>query len=167
MAAVLGVGVDGDTADSDFAAWVAPHLSAMAALAARLAPGEDRDDIVQDALIRAWRRRGTYDEGRGSARVWLLAIVADRARRARSRHRGAVLVDRTEPAVDTDRDVDLEVALRQLSARQQLAVALHYFVGLSVAETAGVLGCAEGTVKSTLYDARRRLGMLLEVSHAG
>ena len=37
-----------------FAEWVRPHLPAMARLAARLAVGADRDDIVQEALARAW-----------------------------------------------------------------------------------------------------------------
>jgi RNA polymerase sigma factor (sigma-70 family) len=58
---------------------------------------------------------------------------------------------------------DLETAIGRLSGRQRLAVDCHYFVGLSVAETAAVMGCAEGTVKSTLNDARLRLRRLLEV----
>jgi RNA polymerase sigma-70 factor (ECF subfamily) len=37
-------------------------------------------------------------------------------------------------------------------------------VGLSVADTAAVMGCAEGTVKSTLADARAKLRAMLEVS---
>ena len=39
---------------------------------------------------------------------------------------------------------------------------LYYFVDLDVASIAGVLGCAEGTVKSQLSDARVRLRTLLE-----
>jgi RNA polymerase sigma-70 factor (ECF subfamily) len=39
-----------------------------------------------------------------------------------------------------------------------------YYAGLTVAETAAVMGCADGTVKSTLADARNRLRDLLEVS---
>lgn len=151
-------------ASSDFAAWVTPHLSAMSALAARLAPHGDRDDVVQEALVRAWRRRSTYDDQRGSARVWLLAIVADRARRARTKSRPRVVIDGDQSLTDADRDLDLERAVRQLSSRQQLAVALHYFVDLSVAEAATVMGCSAGTVKSTLHDARKRLAALLEVS---
>lgn len=58
--------------------------------------------------------------------------------------------------------LDLEAALRRLSARQRLAVDCFYFVGLSVAETASVMHCAEGTVKSCLADARGRLRELLE-----
>jgi DNA-directed RNA polymerase specialized sigma24 family protein len=48
-----------------------------------------------------------------------------------------------------------------LAERQQLAVNLHYFVGLTVDETATVMDCSSGTVKSTLFDARSRLRALL------
>ena len=140
-----------------FADWVRPHLSAMTHLAARLAPG-DGDDVVQDALTRAWRRWGTYDAARGTPRTWLLAIVADQSRRTRLRRRPTVeLVDGPAPEVRREDDLALEAALARLPRRQRLAVSLHYFVGLPVAECAAVMGCAEGTVKSTLYDARRRL----------
>ena len=50
-------------------------------------------------------------------------------------------------------DLDLERAIAGLAERQQLAVHLHYFVGLSVDETAAVMACSAGTVKS---DALRR-----------
>jgi RNA polymerase sigma factor (sigma-70 family) len=141
----------------EFGDWVRPHLVAMARLAARLAPGE-ADDVVQEALARAWRRRETYVESRGTAQAWLLAIVADRARRT-WRRRSPVPVAEVPDAAAADRtaDVDLERALARLPRRQRLAVDLHYFVGLSVAEAAAVLGCAEGTVTSALYDARARL----------
>lgn len=140
-----------------FAEWVRPHLPAMGRLAARLAP-YDRDDVVQDALTRAWRRRATYDAARGTPRTWLLAIVADRARRARVRARPTVeLVDGAAPATFREADLALDAAIRRLPRRQRLAVELHYFVDMPVSECAAVMGCAEGTVKSTLYDARRRL----------
>ncbi|MBX6377813.1 MAG: sigma-70 family RNA polymerase sigma factor, partial [Clostridia bacterium] len=45
------------------------------------------------------------------------------------------------------------------SARQ--VVVLHYYHGLSVAEIAAALGCAEGTVKSRLWRARARLAEAL------
>lgn len=160
-------GVDDGAYPADFATWVRPHLPAMAALAARLAPHADRDDVVQEALVRAWRRRSTYQVGRGSARVWLLAIVADRARTARKNSRSAQILHDDGTSTDVDSDLDLDLALRQLSHRQRLAVALHYFVGLSVSEAAEVMRCTPGTVKSTLYDARHRLSLILEVDHEG
>jgi RNA polymerase sigma factor (sigma-70 family) len=60
--------------------------------------------------------------------------------------------------------VDIERAVRTLPLRQKLAVDCYYFCGLSVAETAAVMRCSEGTVKSTLSDARARLRPALEVS---
>lgn len=153
----------------DFREWVQPHLLAMARLATRLTTAADSDDIVQEALVRAWRRRDSYDAGRGSAQSWLLAIVADRSRRHRTRHRfheAAELVDiAASPTSDIDRSLDVQRAIGRLSRRQRLAVELHYYVGLSVTEAAAVMGCSEGTVKSTLSDARKRLlAALQEVS---
>ncbi len=62
-----------------------------------------------------------------------------------------------------DDRLDVEYAVSRLSPRQRLAIDCFYFVGLSVADTAAVMGCSEGTVKSTLSDARERLRPLLEV----
>jgi RNA polymerase sigma-70 factor (ECF subfamily) len=153
-----------DTADS-YADWVRPHLAAMARLAARLAPGAERDDIVQEALARAWRKRHQYDASRGTPAAWLLAITADQARRARRRRRPLLpFIEVPARVRSTEERVDVEYAVARLAPRQRLAVDCFYFVGLSVAETAAVMGCSEGTVKSTLSDARLRLRPLLEVS---
>ncbi len=135
----------------------------MSRLAARLAPDADRDDVVQEALVRAWRKRDQYDPGRGTVATWLLAITADQARRARRRRRPyALLGEINVPGRWPDDRVDVEAAVARLPTRQKLAVDCFYFVDLSVAETAAVMGCSEGTVKSTLSDARKRLRALLE-----
>jgi len=148
---------------AEFADWTRPSLLPMTRLAKRLAPHADADDIVQDALARAWAKRHQFAADRGTPTTWLLAIVADRARSSRrSRIRRLRVVDDTAdlpdaPARDAGVDVDLERAIESLTGRQQLAVQLHYFVGLTVDETAAVMACSPGTVKSTLYDARTRL----------
>lgn len=151
-----------------FAAWVGPSLATMNRLARRLAPHADADDIVQDALARGWAKRDQFDPERGTPTTWLLAIVADQARASRrSRLRRLRVVDDAaevpdEPAPNTEGvDVDLERAIAALAERQQLAVHLHYFVGMTVDETAAVMSCSTGTVKSTLFDARTRLRALL------
>lgn len=150
-----------------FAAWVGPSVVAMTRLARRLAPRDDADDIVQDALARAWAKREQFDPERGSGTTWLLAIVADQARASRrSRVRRLRLVDDRAELPETSfeepgTDIDLERAIAALAERQQLAVHLHYFVGLSVDETAAVMACSPGTVKSTLFDARTRLRAVL------
>ena len=148
-----------------FAGWVRPHLPAMARLAARLASDADRDDVVQEALVRAWTKRGLYDPDRGTAAAWLLAITADQAGKARRRAAAASRLPAPEPPPDhADPDPDLARAVATLPPRQRLAVDCFYYAGLTVAETAAVMSCAEGTVKSTLADARARLRPLLEVS---
>jgi RNA polymerase sigma-70 factor (ECF subfamily) len=139
----------------------------MARLAARLAVGADRDDIVQESLARAWMKRHQYDGTRGAPSSWLLAITADQFRKAARRLRPvAELEDHDVVAAraDVDARLDVDQALTTLSARQRLAVDCYYFADLSIADTAAVMGCSEGTVKSTLSDARARLRSLLEVS---
>ena len=152
-----------------FAQWVRPHLVAMARLAARLAVGADRDDIVQEALARAWSKRSQYDASRGTPWAWLLAITADQARKAvRRMHAGPSLIDAPDAVPvsrpDLDARMDVDHAIMALSERQRLAVDCYYFADLSIADTAAVMGCSEGTVKSTLADARSRLRTLLEVT---
>jgi len=163
--AVVVVGPPGD--GPGFVEWVRPHVGAMARLAGRLGVGADRDDIVQEALARAWVKRSQYDGSRGTAAAWLLAITADQARKAARRIRPAgVLEEYDGPGVGPDLEgrIDVGQALAELPARQRLAVDCFYFADLSVADTAAVMGCSEGTVKSTLSDARARLRTLLEVS---
>jgi RNA polymerase sigma factor (sigma-70 family) len=163
--AVVVEGPPGD--GSAFVEWVRPHVGAMARLAGRLGVGADRDDIVQEALARAWVKRSQYDGSRGTASAWLLAITADQARKAVRRVRPAgVLEEYDGPGVrpDVEGRIDVGQALGELPARQRLAVDCFYFADLSVADTAAVMGCSEGTVKSTLSDARARLRTLLEVS---
>jgi RNA polymerase sigma factor (sigma-70 family) len=154
--------LSGPATPEEFSEWVRPHLPALTRLAARLAPSGDRDDVVQESLARAWAKRSQFDAARGSALGWLLAITADQARRARRRRRPFALFQADRRVRSIDDRLDIEFAVSKLPTRQRLAVDCFYFVGLSVAETAVVMGCAEGTVKSTLSDARARLQRILE-----
>lgn len=159
----------GRAAADGFSAWVEPHLIAMHRLAARLAPDADPDDVVQEALGRAWRRHATYVPERGSPRTWLLAIVADQARKARVKSRRvqvassvelpgqtATLADRT-----AEHDASLDDAIQRLASRQREVIDLFYFVDLRTRDIAELLGISEGTVKSTLSGARTRLRDLM------
>lgn len=119
-----------------FAEWVNPHVAVMAGLAARLASDPERDDVVQEALLRAWKKRSQYDAKRGDVRTWLLAITAgsgstNTATSPADRRRGRP--GGPEPSVDER--LDVESAVSRLSPRQRLAVNCFYFVDLSI--TAG------------------------------
>jgi RNA polymerase sigma-70 factor (ECF subfamily) len=153
-------------ADADFVEWIAPHWEVMRRIAWRLGRPGDGDDVLQNALIAAWRHRDRFDQARGSARAWLARITVNEARKSLRSWR------RTEPEVDIASTDDaaaatathdaLAAAIAALPKRQAMAVHLTYYVGLSVREAADVMGCAEGTVKSTLSAARAALRARLE-----
>jgi RNA polymerase sigma-70 factor (ECF subfamily) len=147
---------------AQFAALVEPHMPKMLHLAERLAGPNNKDDVVQEALINAWRKRAQFNPERGGLGGWLAAIVADQARK--SWRRRFVFFGRLEEprAALSEERLDLEDAVGRLPARQRLAVDCFYFAGLNVTETATVMRCSEGTVKSTLSDARARMRADLE-----
>jgi RNA polymerase sigma-70 factor, ECF subfamily len=149
-------------AAGEFEARVEPILETMLRLARRL--GRDHaEDIVQDALARAWAKRQQFDPALGSFSAWLLAITADQAYKTwrwHARRDQPVLHEAREHETPEAR-LDLERSIGKLPDRQRLAVDCFYFAGLSIAETAAVMGCSEGTVKSTLFDARATLRALL------
>lgn len=163
---VTRMGATGLDAADDFAAAVRPHLPVLGRLAARLGPREDRDDVVQEALLRAWAHRTQFDPARGTLLTWLLAIVANEARRAGGRRaaRLPIQLQVTVNQIATEDHLDIEAATATLPERQRLAVDCFYYVGLSVDQTAAVMGCSAGTVKSSLSDARRNLRTQLEKS---
>lgn len=144
-----------------FAAWVRPHWPAMAGFARRLSSSADWEDVLQEALAASWRKRHQFDPARGSVRNWLLAIVADQAAKRWRRLRPVPEEDRSSQPCEPALALDLARAIGSLTRRQQVAINLYYYLGLPVAESAAVMGCTEGTVKSTLAAARSRLRELL------
>ena len=154
---------------AEFDAWVAPHLSMLWALAARTVGAAAAEDVVQETLLRAWQRRETYDPARGSARVWLVAVLLDRARRHRVRGRwpsaGVGDTDSATAVTASSDRVDIEQAVRRLPPRQRQVVALHYLADLPVTEVASLLHISEGAVKAQLFDARRNLRQALEADY--
>jgi RNA polymerase sigma-70 factor (ECF subfamily) len=153
--------VFGDDFDGFYDA-VEPHLAKMGRVASRLAGPGQRDDVVQEALCNAWHARRQFDPGRGSLSTWLMAITAHEAMRLRRR-----LTRRFAPGENVaatfvaDDMLDLRAALAHLTKRQRLAIECYYLADLSIAETAAVMNCSEGTVKSTLSSARDRLREML------
>ena len=123
----------------------------------------DRDkaaDAVQETAEQAWRSwNAIRDPGRRAA--WLSTIcVRQSLRRARLERRQRLVPWRPRPETTGNAsvsDIDLEQALRGLSARQRAVVALHYVYGYSLDEIAGVLGCRPGTARSHLNRALNSL----------
>ncbi len=128
------------------------------------------DDVVQETLLRAWKRPSVLDQSQSSAREWLFTVarnlVIDDRRSARHRHELAAEV--LPEQVDSDRvDAMLEGwlvadALAELSAEHRSVLVQVYYGGRSIAETAAELGIPPGTVKSRLHYGLRALRLALE-----
>lgn len=128
---------------------------------------EDAADALQDAMLSAHAKAAMfrYDSAVSS---WLYRIVfnacLDRLRRAKS-HPTAALDDDNHPTGDPMPQVDtaivIERALMRLPIEQRAAVVAVDMHGYSIAETARLLGVAEGTVKSRCHRARARLAEAL------
>lgn len=135
------------------------------------------EDLLQTVLARIWPKwpRIAGENPEAYARK---ALVHTHASWWRRRWRGELphgeLPDRALPA-DPFAEVDLEQtlaeAIRALPVRQRAVVVLRYFEDLSVAETAEVLRCSEGTVKSqaskALHALRARLPTAVAVDGGG
>lgn len=69
---------------------------------------------------------------------------------------------KAEPTTPSEEFIDLQRSITELPTGQRLAIDCFYFVGLSVAEVAIVMGCSEGTVKAALAAARKSLRAKME-----
>lgn len=142
-----------------FESWVEPHLTTLTRYAARRVAPADRDDVVQESLIRAYQRWSTYDATRGTPFAWLCEIAATVFQSHPTRRPAGEMVELVDRAGSggQSRDVDLERAVEGLGRRERLAVDLHYFVGLDLATVAEITHGAPGAVDASLRQARDRL----------
>ncbi len=123
----------------------------------------DAEDIAQEALLCAWRRRATLREA-AKRDCWLATIVRNEAfhQRARRRPDPSALLEELDGAEDvrvtaTVERADLRAALGDLSERDREVLDLRYREDLTQAAIARRLGIPEGTVKVRLHRARARL----------
>ena len=126
----------------------------------------EAEDIAQDALLRAWRRRSTLrDTDRRNQ--WLAAIVRNEAFRqhARVRPDPSATIELREGEEDARvlaavELADLHAAMAALSDRDRQLLELRYEEDLTQAAIARRLGIPEGTVKVRLHRARNKLRLL-------
>jgi RNA polymerase sigma-70 factor (sigma-E family) len=112
------------------------------------------DDLVSTAVLkvyRDWRRISRMDNVDAYVRRAVINAWLDERRRPWRRERSVPeLPPRAQPGVDRSVDDRLAVLglLDALPARQRAVVVLRYYCDLSVEETAQVMECSPGTVKS-------------------
>ena len=124
------------------------------------------EDCVQEALARAWERseRGMKID---SLPAWVTTVSMNlsrswlRRQRVERRARQGTTEDRAREPDGVA--LDVRKALSALPRSQREATVLRYYLDLNIAEIATVLGIGEGTVKSTLFRARRKLAHALRL----
>lgn len=162
---------DGDVAA--FEALVRRHGPLMRAYARRLSSSVDEaDDVVQDALITAWKDMGTLRDG-AAVKPWLMRIVGHRAVDAGRRRKShgnvadqAELVDKSltpeQAVVHGSRQEALNRALSRLPEEQRRCWVLKEFGDQSYEEIAETLGISIASVRGRLARARTRLVVEME-----
>jgi RNA polymerase sigma-70 factor (ECF subfamily) len=155
-------GKDGETAFARLCEELRPDLFRFAFWLAR--DRQVAEDVVQEAMLRAWRSRESLDET-ASAKQWLLTIVRREHARLYERKRfKTVQLDQLvsdespELAVAEEREVlDMRRAIFALDDDYREPLVMQVLMGFSTDEIARQLGLTQGAVLTRLFRARQRL----------
>ena len=143
----------------------------------------DADDVMQETFIKVYRSIRTFRKD-AAFETWLYRIAVNEAlnfvkRRERqqtsafetvseaeyettARYRAQIANDPHVQAEKAELRHHVTEAVNSLSLKQRTVVILHEFEGLTHAEIASILNCSEGTVRSRLHYARKKLRTLLK-----
>lgn len=123
----------------------------------------ERLDAAQEAVMKAYLSLHTLRNPK-YFKTWLIRILINECRRiTRQNNKVVVIHDMKEQASSHrfEETVELEDAINGLEEELRLCVTLHYLEDLPVKEVAGVLNHPEGTIKSRLSRARKKLAAIL------
>jgi RNA polymerase sigma-70 factor (ECF subfamily) len=126
----------------------------------------DAQDLTQETLIKAWRRRDQLRDGQ-KADAWLSAIARNTAFDFLRRKSPLTVAD--DEGYDRSHDETperillraewrskLAAGLRCLTEREQAALLLRDVEGLGAGEVARILGCSKATVRCHIANARQK-----------
>lgn len=134
----------------------------------------DGEDIVQEAFVKCYLNIASLKTDKYFA-SWFYQILTRTAWEfCRKKKLEQPVADIFEKADDALEQSALDVLVEQeqagrlyrhitdLDVKHRTVVILYYYNQMSTKEIAGILHCMEGTVKSRLYNARKRLKMVLD-----
>jgi RNA polymerase sigma-70 factor (ECF subfamily) len=133
------------------------------------------EDVVSEVFIDVWRNSSGF-EGKSEASTWLLAIARNKAYSHLRKRKEGELDEEAAAAIADDAD-DPEVAMQkkskgdllraclsQLSVEHREVIDLVYYHDKSVEEVALIVGAPEGTVKTRMFHARKKLSELAQAA---
>jgi RNA polymerase sigma-70 factor (ECF subfamily) len=158
-------------ADNEFKTELTGLIPQMRAFARSLCrDATAADDLAQDALLKAWNNRASYQPGT-NMKAWTFMILrnqfySDKRRSWRSTQLDPEVAERTlvavsNPIASLELD-EVRRALAMLPEDQREALILIGAGGLSYEEVSEICDCAIGTIKSRVSRARDRLASILE-----
>lgn len=121
------------------------------------------EDLVQTALVKVWRNWSKVDQAAayGYARRALVSTFIDWHRRLSATetpaHQFPDVHDHGVQAERAELQIAMTAAIQRLPRRQRAVIVLRYYEDLDVNETAEVMGCSVGTVKSHTARAMKTL----------
>jgi RNA polymerase sigma-70 factor (ECF subfamily) len=133
------------------------------------------EDVVSEVFVDVWRNATNF-EGRSEASTWLLGIARNKAYSMLRRRKMSELDEdaaaEIEDVADTpetalqkkDKGERLRRCLAQLSAPHREVVDLVYYHDKTIEEVAKIVGAPEGTVKTRMFHARKRLSELAKAA---
>jgi RNA polymerase sigma-70 factor (sigma-E family) len=149
--------------DAEFAEYVAARLPSLRRLALLLCQDWHRaDDLVQSAITRlyvSWPKAKAANSIDAYVRAIVVREFLTERRSAWMRRvtLSGVLPEGTASLGDAEAALDLRAAMRALPPRQRATVVLRFYLDLTVEQTAQILDCTPGTVKSQTAKALARL----------
>ncbi len=157
--------------DKDFRDQLVAIIPPLRAFARGLCGTRDMaDDMVQDAMTRAWAARQSYAAG-SNFRAWMFMILRNHyyttlRKNARMVSWDPEVAERVLVTGPTQQDglnvQDVQAALQKLPAEQREVLLLIGANGVSYEEAADIMGCAIGTIKSRLARGRVALAALID-----
>jgi RNA polymerase sigma-70 factor (ECF subfamily) len=157
--------------DKDFRDQLVAIIPSLRAFARGLCGTRDMaDDMVQDAMTRAWAARQSYAAG-SNFRAWMFMILRNHyyttlRKNARMVSWDPEVAERVLVVGPTQQDglnvQDVQKALLKLPAEQREVLLLIGANGVSYEEAADIMGCAIGTIKSRLARGRVALTALID-----
>ena len=118
----------------------------------------DREDAVQEALRRAWEKRGSL-RNEEYLRTWVVRILLNVCHDIQREGKRMIPAEEI-PGPDVpsaEEPVDLKECLLRLDERERIPILLYYLEGFDIGQIAAVLRIPRGTVKSRLHRGREQL----------
>ncbi len=126
------------------------------------------EDVVSEVFVDLWRNPAAF-EGRSEVSTWLLAIARNKALSLLRKKKDGEIDDEALAAIEDESDDPeivaqkkskgelLRACLARLSAEHREVIDLVYYHDKSIEEVAAIVGVPEGTVKTRMFHARKKL----------